>query len=112
MKKNDKHISYSIVFALMLAFFSASMCMYFAANDRSMVSYILFGITGVLALVQIIAAIVYACKKNRADLDELVLAYEIVAIVIALIVLAVPIFFIWIIEKIHDAVSAKHSANI
>lgn len=96
----------------MLAFFIAGMCMFFAAHDNSMVSYILFGVTCVLALVQVIAWIVYACRKDRTDLEELQLSYQLVVLILALIILCVPIFFLWIIEKIHDAVSMKRSVQL
>lgn len=112
MKQSDKHICYSIVVMLMLAFFISAMCMFFAANDRSMVSYILFGITGVMVLAQVIAAIVYACRKDKNSMEELQLSYQVVALVLLVVILCVPIFFIWVVEKIHDAVSYKHRENI
>ena len=71
MNKSGKYISYSIVIALFIVFFIASMCVYFAFGDRSMVSYILFGITGVTALIQVLAAVIYACRKDKDGLDEL-----------------------------------------
>ena len=69
MNKSGKYVSYSIVIALFVVFFIASMCVYFAFGDRSMVSYILFGIAGVTALIQVLAAVVYACKKEIDGLD-------------------------------------------
>ena len=59
MNKSGKYVSYSIVIALFIVFFIASMCAYFAFGDRSMVSYILFGITGVTALINISARNTY-----------------------------------------------------
>lgn len=112
MKQSDRHICYGIVVTLMLAYFIAAMCMFFAANDRSMVTYILFGVTGITVLVQIIAAIVYACKKDKDGMEELQLSYQVVAVTLLIIVLCVPIFIVWIIEKIHDAISNRKSENI
>lgn len=112
MNKSDKYISYSIVIALFVVFFIASMCVYFAFGDRSMVSYILFGITGVTALIQVLAAVIYACRKDKDGLDELQVAYAAVVLTILVTILSLPILLLWIIEKIHDAVSAKHEPKI
>lgn len=112
MKKSGKYVNYSILIGLTIVFFIASMCAYFAFGDRSMVSYILFGITGVTALIQVLAAVIYACRKDKDGLDALQVAYAVVALIILVTALCVPIFFIWIIERIHDAVSAKRSQEI
>ena len=112
MNKSGKYVSYSIVIALFVVFFIASMCVYFAFGDRSMVSYILFGIAGVTALIQVLAAVVYACKKDKDGLDELQVAYAAVVLTFLVTILSVPILLLCILEKIHDAVSAKHEPKI
>ena len=80
--------------------------------QRNMPSFILALAFVALNLIFVISAIVLRVKNNPLTRDEVALAFEVAIVLLLEIILCVPIFIVWGIERIHDAVSDKHRENI
>ena len=80
--------------------------------QRNMPSFILALAFVALNLIFVISAIVFRVKNNPLTRDEVALAFEVAIVLLLEIILCVPIFIVWGIERIHDAVSDKHRENI
>lgn len=80
--------------------------------QRNMPSFILAAVCVALNLIFVISAIVLRVKNNPLTRDEVALAFEVAIVLLLEVVLCIPIFIVWIIERIHDAVSDKHRERI
>lgn len=75
------------------------------------VSFILFGAFVVLDLILIVSAIVLLIKNDELTRSEVGLSFMIAAVLLLEVMLCVPIFVLWIIERIHDGVSTRKNKN-
>ena len=107
------HIAFVIIIFVALACLVTALCLFDYNFDvrlvvmwqANMPSLILAGAFVVLSLVLIISAIVLRVKNDELTRSEVGLSFMIAAVLLLEIILCVPIFILWIIESIHDAVS-------
>ncbi len=122
MKKSGSKLHIAFVIMMFIAFicFIVSLCL-FDYNFNSpfidvwqanMPSFILMAVFAVFNLILIISAIALRVKNDERTKSETSLAFQITAVLILEIVLSVPLFIVWIIQKIHDAVSNRKRENI
>lgn len=116
MKTNSKqHIFYCILFLLSLgclitAFatfdynFAADFVSSFKAN---ILAYSFAAAWLIMILVVVVAEICLRVKNNEETRGEVALGFQITAVIVLEVALCAPIFIIWIIEKIHDAISDR-----
>lgn len=80
--------------------------------QSNMPSFILAGGFVALNIALIIAAIVLRAKNNELTRGEVALAFQITVVLLLEVILCVPIFIVWIIERIHDAISEARCEKI
>ena len=54
------------------------------------------------------AALVLRVKNDELTKSEVSLAFQVATVLLLEVILCVPILIVWIIERIHDAVSDRH----
>lgn len=107
------HIAFVVMIFVALASIIVALCLFdynfnvsFAEMwQANMPSIILAGVFAAIDLTLIISAIVLAIKNDELTRSEVWLSFMIVTVLLLEIILCVPIFILWIIERIHDAVS-------
>lgn len=107
------HIAFIVMIFVALASIITALCLFDYKLDapfeaiwrNNMPSLILAGVFVALDLSLIISAIVLRVKNDEQTRGEVLLAFMIVIVLLLEAVLCVPIFIVWIIEKIHDAIS-------
>lgn len=122
MKKSSSklHIAFVVMMFAALICFIVSLCLFDYKFDApfidiwqaNMPSFILMAVFAALNLILIISAIVLRVKNNERTKSETSLAFQITVVLILEIVLSVPLLIVWIIQKIHDAVSYRKRENI
>ena len=80
--------------------------------QSNMTSFILCGVSVALDVALIVAAIVLRVKNDELTRSEVGLAFEVAIVLLLEAVLCVPIFIVWVIEKIHDAISDARREKI
>lgn len=114
------HIAFVVMIFISLACMIAALClcdydfgMPFAdVFQANMPSFILAGISVALDVALIIAAITLRVKNDSLTRSEVGLSFMIAIVLLLEVVLCVPIFIVWVIERIHDAVSDKRREKI
>ncbi|MCX4286957.1 MAG: hypothetical protein OSJ68_06670 [Clostridia bacterium] len=109
--KSKKHIFFSLLFFVMASLAAAGAATYLTLTEK-IVSYALFGGLAVCGIVLFSCAIAYACKKDKLALDEISVGLMVDVLLLLMTVCSPIIFVVWIIEKIHDAVSANRYKNV
>ena len=123
--KNNKtisklHIPFVVMIFVSLACIVTALCLcdynfngaFADIWQANMPSFILAGASVALDLALIIAAIVLRVKNNELTRAEVGLAFMIVILLLLEVVFCVPIFLMWVIESIHDAVSKARREKI
>lgn len=119
-KISKLHIPFVVIMFVALACIITALCLcdykfdvpFVQVWQANMPSMILAAAFVALNLVLIISAIVLRIKNDEVTKSEVTLAFQITVVLILEIVLCVPIFIIWIIEKIHDAASKRKNETI
>ena len=71
-------------------------------------SFILAAAFVALNIALIISAIVLRVQNDELTKSEVSLAFQVATVLLLEVILCVPILIVWIIERIHDAVSDRH----
>lgn len=124
MKKSKTTSKLYILFVVMifvsLACFIAALCVcnydfsgdFVSVYNANKAFFILAGVSVDLDVALIISAIVLWVKNDELTRSEVSLAFQVAIVLLLEVVLCVPIFIIWVIEKIHDAISYTRRENI
>ena len=110
---SNLHIAFVVIIFVALASIVTALCLFdynFNASfveiwQANMPSIILAGVFVIGDLTLIISAIVLRIKNDALTRSEVGLSFMIAAVLLLEIILCVPIFILWIIERIHDAIS-------
>ena len=110
---SNLHIAFVVIIFVALASIITALCLFDYNFDVSfdtmwqanMAAIILAGVFAVCDLTLIISAIVLRIKNDELTRAEVGLSFMIVTVLLLEIILCVPILILWIIERIHDAIS-------
>lgn len=80
--------------------------------QNNMLPIILAGVFVAIDLALIIAAIALRIKNDKLTRGEVGLAFMITIVLLLEVVFCVPIFLLWVIENIHDAISDRKSKKL
>lgn len=117
---SNLHIALVIIILVALACLVAALCLFDYNFDVSFVemwqanipSLILAGAFVALNLVLIISAIKLRVKNDELTRSEVGLSFMIAAVLLLELILCVPIFIMWIVERLHDAVSTHKNKKL
>ncbi|MCM1533120.1 MAG: hypothetical protein NC099_00530 [Corallococcus sp.] len=115
-KTPKTYIFYCIVLIAVVVCFVVGMCLFDFSCEltwenvttANLVSFILFSVTVLGAVVLIFSAVITRAKKDKSACDEVELGCQLAFVLIAITVLCIPIFLVWVCQKIHDAISARN----
>lgn len=117
---SNLHIAFVVLIFVALTSIITALCLFDYKLDapfetiwqNNMLPIILAGVFVAIDLTLIISAIVLAIKNDELTRSEVLLSFMIATVLLLEVILCVPIFILWIIESIHDAVSARKSKKL
>lgn len=117
MKKTASklHIFYVVIMLLALGAIIAALCLFDYKFDvtfatmwqNNMIALILAGAFALLNIIVVLSAIILRIKNDELTRGEVKLGFMVTAVIVLEVALCVPLFLIWLIQLIHDAVSRR-----
>lgn len=114
------HIVFIVAIFVSLACMITALCLFSYNFDASfaeiwqadMPALILCGSSLVLDLALIVSAVILRVKNDERTRGEVGLAFMIAIVLLLETALCVPIFVVWVIERIHDSVSMRRRETL